>query len=79
MSEIYQIYEIEQYDSPNDKGELTHYLGTWEKIGNQIREVICDLHSYEIEDGDDICKTIEKSGEYSDVFEDLDEYIQKLA
>ncbi len=73
MSEIYQIYEIEKHEHPDDKSELEIYLGTWERIGNTIREVRLDLHSYLIEDGEDVCKAIKKSGKYFYIFENQDE------
>lgn len=76
MSELYQIYKIEKYDYPNDKGEFAEYLGTWENIGKKIRDVMYDYLDYEIIEGDDICKTIEKSGRYSYIFEDLDEFTE---
>lgn len=76
MSEIYQIYEIEKHNHPSDKSELEKYLGTWEKIGSTLREVRLDLHSYVIEDGDDICKTIKKSGKYFYIFENHDEFTE---
>lgn len=76
MSEIYQIFEVKTYNYPDDKGELKKYLGTWEKIDNNIRELRWDLHEYEVEPGEDICSTIKKNGKYSYIFEGLDEYTQ---
>ncbi len=74
MSEIYLIYQVEKYNYPDDSGEIEKYLGTWEKIGNRIREVRWDYHDYEIEGS--ICETIKRNGKYSYIFQELDQYTQ---